>query len=149
MHNIRNIAFTGQANGGKTTLLERILFETNATTNLGEVTAGNTVSDYSEQAKELGHSVESTFVHCLDEAHRLHLLDTPGFPDFTGRAISVFPAVESVIVVIDANEGIDNITETMMDVAKKRQKCRMIVINKIDMNKETLGELVATTSPKP
>jgi elongation factor G len=148
MHNIRNIAFTGQANGGKTTLLERILFETNATTNLGEVTAGNTVSDYSEQAKELGHSVESTFVHCLDEAHRLHLLDTPGFPDFTGRAISVFPAVESVIVVIDANEGIDNITETMMDVAKKRQKCRMIVINKIDMNKETLGELVTSIQEK-
>ncbi len=144
MHNIRNIAFTGQASSGKTTLLERILFETNAIVNLGDVTAGTTVSDYSDQAKSLGHSVESTFVHCLDDEHSLNILDTPGFPDFTGRAISIFPAVETVVVVIDANDGIVTMTETLMDVAKQRQKCRLIVINKMDQNKETLGELINT-----
>lgn len=142
MHEIRNIAFTGQAGSGKTTLIERLLFETGAINNCGEVEQGNTTSDFSDQEKSLGHSVETTFVHMKQDNHKIQIFDTPGSADFMGRAMSIFPAVESVAVMVDANEGIDLVTERMMEMAEKRQKCRLIVINKMDQSKEHLEDLV-------
>ena len=141
-NNIRNIAFTGHAGAGKTSLIERLLFEAGATTALGEITRGTTVTDSDPQSKQLQHSVETAV--CSFESNKIHvnMLDTPGYPDFVGRSISVLPAVESVAVVIDATAGIEMVTERMMSIAKSREKCRLIIINKIDSSEYDLSELL-------
>ena len=62
----------------------------------------------------------------------VHLLDTPGFPDLVGRAISVMPAVETAMIVVDAHHGIEPVTERAMKAAKLGKLDRVIVINHID-----------------
>jgi len=63
---------------------------------------------------------------------RINLLDTPGSPDLIGQAIACSPAVETIVVVINAQSGIEVVTRRMMDLARERNLPRAIVINKID-----------------
>lgn len=129
---IRNIILTGQSGAGKTTLSERLLFEAGETTRMGSVEEGNTVSDWRDTEKHHHHSLYTTVMHFAHEKHMVNMIDAPGTPDFIGHAIAAFPAVETVIVVIDAHKGIEPVTRRMMAVAKERNLPRMIIINKID-----------------
>ncbi|SMF47724.1 translation elongation factor 2 (EF-2/EF-G) [Alteromonadaceae bacterium Bs31] len=139
---IRNIAFTGHTGCGKTSLIERLLFECGTINTLGEIARGTTVTDHDTQSKQLQHSVETSVCSFTHNNVHVNLLDTPGYPDFIGRSISVLPAVESVAVIIDAQTGIEMVTERMMNIAKKRDKCRLIIINKIDAADYDLSELI-------
>ena len=71
-------------------------------------------------------------MHLEHDGRFMNILDTPGYPDFAGRAMSVLPAVETAVVVVNAETGIELVTQKMMDFAADRHLCRMIVINKID-----------------
>jgi elongation factor G len=138
---IRNLALTGSAGAGKTTLLEAMLHTAGIIGRAGRVEDGNTVADFDDMEKELKHSLDSALVHFdLDGAH-LNIIDTPGAPDFIGKSISVLPAVETVVVVIDASAGIETVTQRLMKRAEERILPRLIVINKID-NATGLGELL-------
>ncbi|MEO1510463.1 MAG: elongation factor G [Planctomycetota bacterium] len=139
---IRNILLTGQSGAGKTTLAERLLFATGAIQRMGSVEEGNTVSDWRESEKHHMHSLFTTVMHFDHEEHTVNLIDAPGTPDFIGHTIAAFPAVETVVVVIDAHRGIEPVTRRMMNAAKGRNLPRMIVINKID---ETDADLAALT----
>ncbi len=140
---IRNIAFTGHTGCGKTSLIERLLFECGAINNLGEIERGTTVTDHDPQSKQLQHSVETSVCSFTRNKVQVNILDTPGYPDFVGRSISILPAVESVAVLIDAQAGIEMVTERIMSVAEKRNKCRLIIVNKIDSCDDDLSELVS------
>ncbi len=129
---IRNLAFTGAAGVGKTTLIESILHTAGVIGRTGRVEDGNTVCDFDDIEKEFKHSLDSALVHFDYEGAHLNLIDTPGSSDFIGKAISVLPAVETVVVVIDASAGIETITQRMMKRAEERNLPRLIVINKID-----------------
>ncbi len=132
MEKIRNIALAGHAGAGKTTLAETLLHRSGAIHEMGELSRGTTVCDYDEQEKALGHTLEVSMCHFDHEGTSVNLLDTPGFPDFIGRTISVLPAVETVAVVIDARAGIQPVTHRIMAAAQEYGLCRMIIINKID-----------------
>ncbi len=138
---IRNIILTGQSGCGKTTLSERLLFEAGEITRMGSVEDGNTVSDWRDSEKQHHHSLYSTVMHFEHENHMINMIDAPGTPDFIGHAIAAFPAVETVIVLIDAHKGIEPVTRRMMAVAKDRNLPRMIVINKIDEDNVEIEEL--------
>ncbi len=129
---IRNIILTGHAGSGKTTLAERFLFAAGETTRMGSVEEGNTVSDWRDSEKHHHRSLYTTVMHFEHEKHMVNVIDAPGSPDFIGHAIAAFPAVETVVVVIDAHKGIEPVTRRMMAVAKSRNLPRMIVVNKID-----------------
>src|SRR5688572_3646307 len=136
---IRNIAITGGAGSGKTTLVENILHNAGVIGRVGRIEDGNTVSDYDELEKEFKHSLDSTIVHFEHGGAHINLIDTPGSPDFLGKSISAFPAVETVAVVIDGNAGVETITRRVMKVAKERNLPRMIVVNKIDNAPDLAG----------
>ena len=142
VENIRNIAFAGQAGAGKTTLIERLLFESNAISQMGEIERGTTVCDYDTQSKQRHHSLNPTPVYFNYKNHQINVLDTPGMPDFIGRSISILPAVETVALVIDAADGPGSVTERMFTVAGERKKCRLIVVNKIDSEHLFLADLL-------
>jgi len=139
---IRNLCFCGQTGSGKTTLVERLLFESGEISRQGNVEDGNTVSDYSDEERRYRHSLQPSIVHFDHEVLHVNVIDTPGMSDFIGHAIACFPAVESVVVVIDAAKGIESETSRLMQVAADRKLPRMFLINKIDLPDVDLGALV-------
>ena len=130
VHDIRNLALFGHAGSGKTTLVEALLAAAGEIGAAGSVERGDTVADFDPQEKAMGHSLHAALVHLEWAGHWINLLDTPGLPDLSGRAVIALPAVDTAAVVINAAAGIESGTRRMMDAAKG--KCRMIVINKID-----------------
>lgn len=141
--NVRNIALVGPAGTGKTTLTEALLFSAGAIKSAGSVERGNTVSDFDPQEKELRHSLDPSICHLQHQGTRINLLDTPGYPDFIGRSITVLPAVESAALVLSAQTGIESGIRRLMKAAKDSGLCRMIIVNKIDMEPGKLGALLA------
>ncbi len=103
---------------------------------------GTTVSDSDPLEKSFLHSLRTSVLHLDMPNTRVHLLDTPGFPDFIGQAIGALDAVETAAIVVNAQTGIEMITSRMMDWAAKRKLCRLLVINKIDAENVDLPRLL-------
>ncbi len=129
---IRNVCLAGPSNAGKTTLVEALLKAGGAIQACGEVERGNTVADFHPREREFGHSLHPAVCHLDHEGIHVNVIDTPGYPDFFGRALAVLPAVETAAVVVDAQNGVDITARRMMEAAARQRLCRMIVINKID-----------------
>ncbi|MES2354898.1 MAG: elongation factor G [Pseudomonadota bacterium] len=139
---IRTIAFVGQAASGKTCLTEALLHRTGAIGSPGSLERGTTVSDFDPLEKKYQHSLSSALVHLSHQNTRIHLIDTPGYPDFMGQAMTALEAVESAALVVNAQSGIEMITIRMMEWAARRKLCRMIIVNKIDADRIDLPSLV-------
>jgi elongation factor G len=129
---VRNIALLGHAGSGKTTLIEQLLAHTGAIRAAGQVEKGNTVSDFTDQEKRLQHSLNVSVCNLETDGHTINLLDTPGYPDFLGRSLSVLRAVETVAVVVNAQNGVELAAHRAMEAARALNLCRLIVVNKID-----------------
>jgi elongation factor G len=140
---IRSVALVGHGAAGKTSLIEALLFQAEAIQSKGSVERGTTVCDFEAQEKEAGHSLTSAIVNFGYENTHIHLIDTPGYPDFAGQAIAALAGVDTALVVVNAQTGIELMTERMMRYAAERKLCRMIVINKIDADNLDLPGLVA------
>lgn len=140
---IRTLALVGHGAAGKTTLAESLLAASGAIKSRGSVEKGNTVCDFDAIEKELGHSLQAALVSFNWGAAQVHLIDTPGYPDFAGQAIGALAAVDTALVVINAQTGIELATERMFTLAGERGLCRMIVVNKIDADNIDLPALVA------
>jgi elongation factor G len=143
---IRAVALVGHGGAGKTSLAEALLFKAGAIAAKGAVEKGGTVCDFDAQEKAAGHSLNSALVNFAAEGVHVHLIDTPGYPDFAGQAVAALAGVETAIVVINAQTGIELSTERMMRAAQARGIARMIVINKIDADNLDLPALVARSA---
>ena len=136
INHLRTIALVGQAGSGKTSLAEALLAKAGAIHTAGSLQYGTTVCDYSPLEKQLQHSLKlavASFDAKVDnESARVHLLDTPGYPDFLGHALPALAAVETAAIVINAQNGIEMMTSRFMQYAEKRGVDRMIIVNKID-----------------
>jgi elongation factor G len=82
-------------------------------------------------------------MHLQHGGCRIHLIDTPGAPDFLGQALPALEAVETAVIVINAANGIEPMAQRMMDHAAERRLDRLIVVNKIDAQGVDLPGLVA------
>ncbi|UNK50674.1 elongation factor G [Lysobacter sp. S4-A87] len=154
---IRNVALAGHPGAGKTTLFEALLQAGGAIQTAGSIERGSTVSDFDAIEKQRGHSIDSAIAsidHVAANGQTIHLnlIDTPGYPDFRGPALSAFGAVETVVIVVDADSGVEYGTRRMMEYAKGRNLCRALVINKIDHEaasaERVLAELRDTFGPE-
>jgi elongation factor G len=129
---IRNIALVGHAGSGKTLLAEALLFGAGSIRAKGSVVRGTTVCDHDPQARRLLHSVDATLCWFESGDAHVNLIDTPGFPDFIGRTLPVLEAVETAAVVVNAAAGVEPMAQRMMDFARERGLCRVVIVNKID-----------------
>lgn len=139
---IRTIALVGHAGCGKTSLVEALLHRGGALHAPGSVERGTTVCDFDPLERKYHHSLSSALAHLHYLDTRIYLLDTPGYPDFSGLSISALPAVETAAIVINAQTGIEMTTRRMMTWAQERKLCRMIVVNGIDGEKVDLPALL-------
>lgn len=134
---IRNVALAGHPGAGKTTLFEALLHAGGAIQAAGTIERGSTVSDHDPLERERGHSIDAAIASidhqpATGPAVRINLIDTPGYPEFRGPALSALGAVETVVVVVDAVAGVEHGTRRLMARAKERDLCRAIVVSRID-----------------
>ncbi|MBI3157671.1 MAG: elongation factor G [Burkholderiales bacterium] len=139
---IRTLALVGPTGSGKTLLAEALLHAAGAIAAVGSLERGATVSDHDLLERKYQHSLNASLMHCSHGGCRIHLIDTPGLPDFLGQALPALEAVETVAVVIDPATGITPTAERMMSWAAERQLDRMIVVNKIDADPAALPALL-------
>jgi len=115
-------------------------------TRMGVVDEGNTVSDFEPEAKQHKHSTSTTLLFATHQGKEINLIDTPGYPDFIGQALASLPAVETAVIVVNAETGIETNTRRLYHAAGEMGLSRMIVINKIDKVKDIgqVEDLVST-----
>lgn len=129
---IRNLALIGHSGSGKTTLIERLLAQAGSIPQAGTIARGDTVCDFDAQEQAAQHSIETSLAFLDADGCHVNMIDTPGTPDFIGRSMSVLPAVETAMLVVNAKAGIQPMTSRLMDAAVERNLCRIIVVNHID-----------------
>jgi elongation factor G len=140
---IRSLALVGQTAAGKTSLAEALLARNGTIGAAGSVERGSTVSDHDPMERRLLHSLQASVMHFAHGEVFVHLIDTPGYADFAGHALSALEAVDTAAIVVNAQAGIEQMTLRMMDWAGHRALCRLIVVNKIDAQEVDCGALVA------
>lgn len=140
---IRSLALAGHAGAGKTTLFEAMLHHGGALNAMGLVERGTTVSDADPMEKARGHSIDASIASIERNGYRIHLLDTPGYADFQGPALAALAAADTVAVVVNAANGIEHGTRSMMRHAKERGLSRILIVNRIDAEGVDLAALVA------
>ncbi len=129
--NIRNLALVGHSGAGKTELLAALL------------AAAGSAPTAGAPGRAAAHTLDVSAT-CFDyRDHRFHLLDTPGYPELLGRTLAVLPAADAVLLVVNAQSGIELATRRLMAAAQERGLCRAIVINRIDAGGDLQGLLAA------
>ena len=145
---IRTLALVGQAAAGKTSLAEAWLWKGGAIGAPGSLERGTTVSDYDPMERRSQHSLNASLMHLHHLDTRIHLVDTPGYPDFLGQSMTALEAVETAAVVVNASTGIEMMSTRMMGWAQERGLDRIVVVNKIDAQgvdlQKLLGQIQAT-----
>ena len=129
---IRNIALVGHGGAGKTILAESMLYTAGATTRLGRIEDGNTVSDYHPDEIERRISINTSMMFCEWKGAKLNVLDTPGYTDFTGEVNAALRVADTAIVFLKAVEGAEVGTEIVWNYTKKYDNAAIFVINKLD-----------------
>jgi elongation factor G len=145
---IRNVLLVGHGGSGKTTLLEAMLFTSGALTRMGTVEDGNTASDYDPEEIRKGISVSLAMAPIEWEGVKINVLDAPGYADFIGDVRSAIRAVDAVLLVVSAVEGVEVQTEVAWELAVEAGLPRAILVNKLDRERAsfetTLQQLVAS-----
>jgi len=144
--NIRNVLLVGHGGAGKTTLLEAMLFTSGAITRMGKVEDGNTVSDFEPEEVKKGISVSLAVAPIEWKDVKVNVLDAPGYADFVGDLRSTIRAVDAVLLVVSAVDGVEVQTEVAWELAVEAGLPRAILINKLDRERasfeRTLEQLV-------
>ena len=129
---IRNVVLVGHQGSGKTSLVEALLFNTGVINRIGSISDKNTVSDWDDEERSRGMSINTSLIPLEYNGHKVNILDTPGFTDFQGEVKNAVRVADAVIVVVDAVSGVEVGTELVWEYAEQFQQPIMVVINKMD-----------------
>ena len=129
---IRNFAVVGHGGSGKTTLSEAMLSRSGKINRIGSIESGTTVSDYHHDEHQRQISIHSSPLHLEWDDIKFNLIDTPGYLDFIGEAISSLAVVDAAVVVVHAVNGIEVGTEQVWNYASNYKLPKIIVVNGLD-----------------
>lgn len=132
---IRNIVLLGSSSSGKTSLSESMLFISKTISRKGDISTKNTVSDFNEIEQNNGCSIFSSLMHTEFNDCKINLLDTPGLDDFNNAIYSSIHVGDAVIMLINAQNGIEVGTQIQMRYIEKFNKPFAIVVNQLDHEK--------------
>jgi elongation factor G len=141
--NVRNIAIVGHGSCGKTILTDAMLFNAKVSTRIGEIEAGTTISDYTEEEHERKNSIYTSIMNCDWDSKKLFLMDTPGFADYFGEVISAINVCDSAIVVIDAVSGIEVNTRKAWKMLQAKNIPTLIFVTKLDRENTDFDKVMA------
>ncbi len=139
---IRNIGIIAHIDAGKTTTTERVLYYTGRTYRLGNVDEGTTVTDFMEQERERGITIQSAAITCEWKGFQINLIDTPGHIDFTAEVQRSLRVLDGGVVVFDAVAGVEPQSETVWRQADRYGVPRICFVNKMDRTGADFGRTV-------
>ncbi|MCU5331877.1 elongation factor G [Bacillus wiedmannii] len=127
-----NIGIVAHVDAGKTSLTERILYETNVIKEIGRVDSGNTQTDSMELERQRGITIKASVVSfCINDL-KVNVIDTPGHADFIAEVERSFRVLDGAILVISAVEGVQAQTKILMRTLQKLNIPTILFVNKID-----------------
>ncbi len=141
---IRNVAVLGHGGSGKTTLAEALLYFTGASSRMGRVEDGTTVSDWDPEEQRRSISINLSVVPVEFEDNKINLLDTPGYLDFTGEVISALHVAEAGLIAVDAVAGSEVGTELAWDYLVEKGLPRIFFVNKMDRENADFDAVIAS-----
>ena len=129
---IRNFAVVGHASCGKTMLSEAMLACSGTIGRMGRIADGSTVSDYHPSEKQRQISTQASLLHATWTGKKFNIIDSPGYLDFAGEALSALRVADLAVVVIHARDGVGVGTERVWNYASERGLPKFIVVNQLD-----------------
>ena len=139
---IRNVGFLGHMGAGKTTLAEAMLFRSSATSRMGRVEDGSTVSDYEPEEVKRGGSINLAVVPVEWQDHKLNILDTPGYADFVGEVVEAVHVVDSAVIFVEAVSGVQVGTEQVWQLCDDQGLPRVVVVSRLDRDNASFRQAV-------
>lgn len=139
---IRNIGLIGGAKSGKTTLAEDMLFEGGVINRRGSVDDKNTVSDYRQIELERQNSISSTVMYSHFNGKKINIIDTPGMDDFVGEVVSTLKVVDSAVMVINTQNGVEVGTEVTWRLTKKNNTPVIFAMNHLEHENSNFDETI-------
>jgi len=141
---IRNVALIGHGGSGKTSLVEALLHVAGATTRVGRIEDGNTVSDFDEEEVRRRISLYTSVIPVEYQDHKINFLDTPGFPDFVGEVKSALHVADAAIVLVDSVAGVEVGTELTWQYCDEYKLPRFVLIAKMDRENANFQQALAS-----
>ncbi len=136
---IRNVAVVGHAHSGKTTLIAALLHAAKMTPTQGRVEDGSAATAYDEEEVARGITMQNAVAYAEWQGTKINFVDTPGFHMFTHEARAALFPVESAIVVVNAQSGVEPVTERVWKFAEEANVPRIVLVNQMD-NPKAGGE---------
>ncbi|MGE6539289.1 tetracycline resistance ribosomal protection protein [Bacillus luti] len=127
-----NIGIVAHVDAGKTSLTERILYETNVIKEVGRVDSGSTQTDSMELERQRGITIKASVVSFFIDDIKVNVIDTPGHADFIAEVERSFRVLDGAILVISAVEGVQAQTKILMRTLQKLNIPTILFVNKID-----------------
>jgi len=140
---IRNFTLVGHGGTGKTTLAEAVLLGAGASKRLGSVDDGTSLFDFEADEKERKNSIDMAVAHCSYQGKHFNLIDTPGYLDFIGEALSSLHAVETALICVDAAKGVEVSTRKHWDAAGELGLARAFIVTKADQDYAKTGDVIS------
>ena len=141
--NIRNVALVGHGGSGKTSLAEALLYVTGVTTRQGSVDQGTTLLDFDPEEQDRKISLGLAVASVEWKGHRINVIDTPGYADFSGDARVALRAADLALFVVSAVDGVEVQTEILWKVAGDEGIPRAIFITKLDRERASFSRTLA------
>jgi elongation factor G len=129
---IRNVAVVGHAHSGKTTLIAALLHAAKCTPTQGRVEDGSAVTAYDEEEVARRTTMQNAVAYAEWQGTKINFVDTPGFHMFTHEARAALLPVEAAAVVVNAQNGVEAVTERVWRFAEEANVPRIVVINQMD-----------------
>lgn len=129
---IRNIAFIGHGGSGKTSLSEILLYTAGEINRIGNISEGNTVSDYSPNEIERQISISTSLLHLEWHNTKINILDTPGYADFAGDVKCAMRVCDTAVMVLKSVEGVEVGSEATGKFVDEFNLPSAVIINKLD-----------------
>jgi elongation factor G len=129
---IRNVAVVGHAHSGKTTLIAALLHAAKMTPTQGRVADGTAVTAYDEEEVARGVTMQNAVAFAEWQGVKINLVDTPGFHMFSHEARAALLPVECAVVLVNAQNGIEAVTERVWRFAEEANVPRIVVVNQMD-----------------
>jgi elongation factor G len=141
---LRNIALVSHGGAGKTMLAEAFLHFSGATTRLGNVEDGTTVSDHDEEEIRRKISIYTSVIPVEHRDHKVNILDAPGYTDFVGEVVSALSVADGAVVLVDSVSGLEVGTEIAWRYADDFKLPRFVVVNRLDRDNANFAKALAS-----
>ena len=139
---IRNVVLLGHGGSGKTTLAEAMAYVSGATSRMGKIADGNTISDFDKEEQKREFSISTSLVPIEWEKAKINILDTPGYFDFVGEVEEAVSAADAAVIVVSGKAGVEVGTEKAWELCDKYKLPRMIYVTEMDVDDASFRQVV-------